>query len=594
MALAGLAASDRQSAEDAQAEPENRAYYATRAARCERLAEWFRELFSRIPASSKSEVGRLLDASAAFLTQAAVKSEEDAAAQAGATNTIVQLEPLQEFQRPVAFALTLLRDCLSRIRVCADRPRPGALHATSLQQAGYSGRPHTFLVGLEEGGVFPRGREDPVLLDDERMALAGPALPSSRDRVAEAVYAALARLTSLEGNVCLSCSCRGLREGRETFPSWILFQALALLDSTAELKLRTLEERLGEPVSVAPRAPADALTDGDWWMASLRGIGPAALPHVLGAFPALGRGAAAERRRELPELTEFDGLAVSAGPVVDLGAVGRVVSASTLERIAACPFRYFVAAALGVEALEEEQPEFDSWLDPKTRGELIHAVLAEFLRQFRGEQRRPTAGDRDLLHALANKRIEHLREQMPPLSESVFQHEVRQLGRDLDLFLNREIAAEGRTPVALEVTFGIEDGDAAEPLASAEPIPLGQMQQDAVTAVQSVMEAPFWSRLLVAEQRLAEVPICLPAAGTPPAIVNGMIDLALRFPDGWEIVDYKTDLVDIGQLTAMYAEQVRLYADCWEKITGEVVRFAGIYSLRMNAMSREVRTAAAL
>jgi ATP-dependent helicase/nuclease subunit A len=120
-----------------------------------------------------------------------------------------------------------------------------------------------------------------------------------------------------------------------------------------------------------------------------------------------------------------------------------------------------------------------------------------------------------------------------------------------------------------------------------------QMQEDAVTAVQSVMEAPFWSRLLAAEQRFAEVPICFPAVGKPPVIVNGIVDLALRFPDGWEIVDYKTDLGDIGQLTAMYAEQVRLYADCWEKITGEVVRFAGIYSVRMNAMSGEVRTAAA-
>jgi len=517
MALAGLAASDRQSAEDAEAEPEDRAYYAMRAARCERLAEWFRELFSRIPASSESEIGRLLDASAAFLTQAAVKSEEDAAAQAGATNAIAQLEPLRDFPRPVAFALTLLRDCLSRIRVCADRSRPGALHATSLQQAGYSGRAHTFVVGLEEGGVFLRGCEDPVLLDDERMALAAPPLPSSRDRVAEAVYAALARLTSLEGNVCLSYSCRDLREGRETFPSWILFQALALLDSTAELKLRTLEERLGEPVSVVPRTPADALTDSDWWMASLRGIGPTAIPYVLGAFPALGRGVAAERRRELPELTEFDGLAVSAGPVVDLGAAGRVVSASTLERIAACPFRYFVEAALGVEALEEEEPEFDRWLDPKTRGELIHAVLAEFLRQFRAEQRRPTAGDRDLLHALANKRIEHLREQMPPLSESVFQHEVRQLGRDLDLFLKREIAAQGRTPVALEVTFGMEAGETTEPLASAEPIPfdLGDGRQ---------------------------------------LLLRGRIDRIDRLEDGsYEVIDYKTGSFYRPQYAGIFA-----------------------------------------
>lgn len=121
---------------------------------------------------------------------------------------------------------------------------------------------------------------------------------------------------------------------------------------------------------------------------------------------------------------------------------------------------------------------------------------------------------------------------------------------------------------------------------------LTQMEQDAVAAVQSAMAAPLWPRLLAAEQRLVEVPICVPAAGTP-VVYSGIIDLALRFPDGWEIVDYKTDLADIGQLAAVCGGQVRLYAECWEKITGEIVRFAGIYSVRMNAMSGDVRTAAA-
>ena len=54
------------------------------------------------------------------------------------------------------------------LQVAPERPRPGHLYACRLQQAGYSGRPHLFVVGLEEGRVFPAATEDPVLLDAER------------------------------------------------------------------------------------------------------------------------------------------------------------------------------------------------------------------------------------------------------------------------------------------------------------------------------------------------------------------------------------------------------------------------------------------
>ena len=74
-------------------------------------------------------------------------------------------------------ALRFIRERVQSLQVAPERPRPGHLYACTLPQAGYAGRPHVFVVGLEEGRVFPSAAEDPVLLDAERAGdLAGAAV----------------------------------------------------------------------------------------------------------------------------------------------------------------------------------------------------------------------------------------------------------------------------------------------------------------------------------------------------------------------------------------------------------------------------------
>lgn len=66
-------------------------------------------------------------------------------------------------------------------------------------------------------------------------------------------------------------------------------------------------------------------------------------------------------------------------------------------------------------------------------------------------------------------------------------------------------------------------------------------------------------------------------AGAPPSqIVEGVIDLVFRNPEGgWTIVDYKTDRFATEAVretrTAEYRRQVDLYALCWSRLTGEPV-----------------------
>ena len=118
-----------------------------------------------------------------------------------------------------------------------------------------SNRPLLFIVGLEEGRVFPAAVEDPVLLDIERQRIS-PALRCSSDRTEEAVHAVLSRLavidTAAGHRVCLSYSSRDLREYRETFPSWLMLQAYRLQTADPLKSYPDLKAALGTPKSFVP------------------------------------------------------------------------------------------------------------------------------------------------------------------------------------------------------------------------------------------------------------------------------------------------------------------------------------------------------
>ena len=64
---------------------------------------------------------------------------------------------------------------------------------STFSRAAFSHRRLLFVVGLEEGRVFPSAFEDPILLDAERARIS-PSLRLSGDRIDESVYRALACL----------------------------------------------------------------------------------------------------------------------------------------------------------------------------------------------------------------------------------------------------------------------------------------------------------------------------------------------------------------------------------------------------------------
>lgn len=405
------------------------------------------------------DVGALCEALARIVGERARVDDETAHA---ARDTI--RDRLDEVRREVGSpamaagqALDLLRTMGASLRVGASPPLPGHLHVSGIPAGGHSGRPVTFVVGLDEAAFPGRGLQDPVLLDEERTALS-PDLPTAADGLRANLFGLAAVLASVRGRLFLGYPSFDAVEGRESFPSSAVLQAFRLLRGDAGLDYRALESGLEEAAGYLPGAASRAFDETEWWLERLAGRdavadGPGTVPVH---FPDLAAGLSAAAARTGNALTAYDGL-VDIAPVradVDPTAGGRaVMSASRLELLARCPFAYFLKHVLGIEAPEEVAFDRSRWLDPLQRGSLVHEVLCAFMTRIR-EAGEAVAADRHagLLNGIADGVVARWREEVPPPSTPIFESERREILETLRVFLAAETAREEKgEPFAFEL-----------------------------------------------------------------------------------------------------------------------------------------------
>jgi ATP-dependent helicase/nuclease subunit B len=153
-------------------------------------------------------------------------------------------------------------------------------------------------------------------------------------------------------------------------------------------------------------------------------------------------------------------------------SLNKVLSPTTLEAYAECPFRYFVSAELGVDAIDE--PEQRVMIDRRVRGSIVHEVLERFVS--------------DLVAANGELAVVDTADHLTRVAHDVFAHYER-LGRTgapviwrrqrrglLELLENERRndaerrRSEGRAPIALEWMFGLGDTPPVE-----IPIPGGSV-----------------------------------------------------------------------------------------------------------------------
>ncbi|MCK7479430.1 MAG: PD-(D/E)XK nuclease family protein [Candidatus Moduliflexus flocculans] len=354
-------------------------------------------------------------------------------------------------------ALDLLRTTGASLRVGASPPLPGHLHVSGFSTGGHSGRPVTFVVGLDEATFPGRGLQDPVLLDDERAALSD-ALPTSADGLLSGLFGLASALASVRGRVVFSYPSFDVVEGRESFPSSVVLQAFRLQRGAPGLDYGALEREIADAAGFLPGGVERSFDEIDWWLERLAGRDP--VPDGAGSIPAnfpdLAAGLAAAAARAGDTLTEFDGI-VDIGPLREeidpLAGDKAVMSASRLELLAKCPFAYFLRHVLKVEAPEEVAFDRARWLDPLQRGSLIHAILCDFMTRVRDRGEAVAAGRHaGLMDEISAAALARMKEEIPPPSDAVYESETRDIRDSLSIFLAAEENLEEKgEPIEFEM-----------------------------------------------------------------------------------------------------------------------------------------------
>jgi hypothetical protein len=355
-------------------------------------------------------------------------------------------------------------------------PRGGCLHVAHVLAGGQSGRPHTFIVGLDDGRFPGTGMQDPILLDHERQVLS-PDLPTSGQEMAKRIHRLALLFARLRGNVTLSYSCHDLVKDSEMFPSSVLLSAFRILSGQHEADQAAMNRWLPPPESFAPDTGEKALTDSEWWLWRMSGTEDVVAPRDLikACYPHLGRGFTLAQERESDRFTIYDGWLPEPGVEIDPTAPeGPIVSASQLETMGQCPLKYFFRYVLKVGLPDELALNPDVWLDPLARGSLLHEIFELFLKGLieRGETPDFTRDEQRLLDIL-NERIAHYEREIPPPHKAVFQQEVRRLRQTVRIFLRGEeeyFRQTGNRPRYLEASIGLASERPVTPLDTVNPV----------------------------------------------------------------------------------------------------------------------------
>jgi hypothetical protein len=375
--------------------------------------------------------------------------------------------------------------------------RYGKVFVGAIEEARGRSFDLVFVPGLADH-LFPRPvKQEPILSDTKRRAINGESsdaadvaadadvsarslgLPTSSDRVAHEQFLLRLAVGAASERVVLSFPRMDLARSRPRVPSYYALEAvragegeLPLMDEFQKHAAEVTQARVGWP---APEEPEDAIDEAEYDLAVLYRLFKAksaetgSAHYLLNVNPYLRRQLRGRLRRWHLQWTYSDGLiqpSTTSRAAIDAHRPSeRSFSATALQALASCPYKFYLYAVQRLRPRDEPGPIEE--MDPLQKGGLVHEIQfrAGLALRDRGLLPvTPATTDQALavLEDVLGDVAEKARQTLCPAIPRVWEDEIARIRADLRRWI-REAAREGEwVPWKFELGFGLGPWHPAE------------------------------------------------------------------------------------------------------------------------------------
>jgi len=420
------------------------------------LIQFITNVFDKIPETdggniSLNKLAKAISEFIAAYTQ--VKSELDAEAKAAVTESLNQIASGAELFTDFDEALHILKSNIQNIRIGISGPRNGHLHLCGFDGGFYINRIHHYFIGLDADRFPGSAAEDAILLDIEKQKLPGNII-QNKEKPNENIYKLAELMSGLKGCITLIYSSFDTAENRNKTPSSFMLQVYRMINKNLSAGYTDLKNHFKKNEGYITKNAVDE--SGFWLYKYFNAEGAADIKgSVFECYPHLKQGREAWDSRGSERFTHFDGYIGKIGIKTD----GEVFSASKLELLAKCSYRYYLRYVLKISPPDELVYDPETWLEPLEKGTLYHTVFERFYKVLSEMKEKPSRErHNELILRIAETAINEFKTKIPPPNEIVFDIEKREIIESYLIFLaGEEENADGAIPVEFELGFGIDN-----------------------------------------------------------------------------------------------------------------------------------------
>jgi ATP-dependent helicase/DNAse subunit B len=352
-----------------------------------------------------------------------------------------------------------LTDRLTFLRTEATERRYGKVFVSTIQEASGVAFDIVYLPGLGED-IFPRKSfEDPLLLDEQRVAIS-PYLTTQNTRVRRERMLLHLAASAATSRMWISYPRMDLNQGRARGPSFYALDVIRAITGSIP-DLRTLQQRAVETSQSqigwpAPRDPSVSIDDAEYDLAVISTVLRRAPSEVHGAgrylvdaSAPLARSLRARWSRWDKSWTPSDGIHLQpsdpARAILNKHRLNmRAYSATALQHFAVCPYRFALRSIYHLH-LRDEIAALER-MDPLTRGRLFHEVQFQLLTRLKSMNLLPmSSANHTAVVQIADQVLDEVqetyREDLSPAIPRVWESEVEELRWDLRGWIRQVVSA---------------------------------------------------------------------------------------------------------------------------------------------------------